>query len=149
MEALELLPGAESAWDSEEAGGHSRWLEEETTSHTETCEACNRARSHATKILRLHGRLIRPETIGNRRLSDAFESASPQYRRQNEHGTVCDLPARFKLIENDRYCAQYHVGRFCCARLLLFHALVHWERRLRARLRNETKRARRTVSWGR
>jgi hypothetical protein len=31
------------------------------------------------------------------------------------------------------------VGRFCCARLTLYHAICHWRRRLLARLKRELK----------
>lgn len=34
---------------------------------------------------------------------------------------------------------RFHVGRFCCARLTLYHALFHWRRRLLARLKRELK----------
>lgn len=37
------------------------------------------------------------------------------------------------------------MGRYCCARLLAYHALYHWEGRLRSRLRQEIKRALATV----
>lgn len=33
----------------------------------------------------------------------------------------------------------FHVGRFCCARLTLYHAICHWRRRLLARLKRELK----------
>ena len=37
----------------------------------------------------------------------------------------------------------FHVGRFCCARLVLYHTLVHWRHRLLARLTRELKSERR------
>ncbi len=35
--------------------------------------------------------------------------------------------------------AEFPVGRYCCARLALYHALFHWRHRLLARLKRELK----------
>lgn len=48
--------------------------------------------------------------------SDAEDAPAPAYRRET-----------------------FHVGRFCCARLALYHAMFHWRRRLLARLKRELR----------
>lgn len=57
--------------------------------------------------------------------------ATPEGRRQRpqQQQQQAALPQR----------EVFNVGRFCCARLALYHALVHWRRRLLARLKRECK----------
>lgn len=35
---------------------------------------------------------------------------------------------------------QYAVGKYCCARLQLYHALMHYKHRLRGKLKKRIKR---------
>ena len=73
--------------------------------------------------------------------SGAASRQSAQHRRrqqqqQQEHGSgggeAGEGGGRYVRL-------RFAVGRFCCARLALYHALFHWRRRLLARLKAELK----------
>ncbi|KFM23809.1 hypothetical protein F751_6777 [Auxenochlorella protothecoides] len=78
------------------------------------------------------------------KLGRARDAAASSFWRSSARGLVEaleTLPGIECSWSIDPLQPRFLVGRFCCARLFLYHALFHWERRLRARLRQETKSA--------
>ncbi|GAB4819846.1 hypothetical protein N2152v2_006892 [Parachlorella kessleri] len=205
--ALETLPGIATDWANDDGGGEN-W--------DVTCAACNRRRSHATRLLILKGRPLDAATTATtttvgvsgtpahqrqrpfpaaatpashgRSLAQQLMLVSPTFRRRNapcsdvetegesesgsEGGRGMDLArAGREDGQGDRPSgraddegaaldgeteglgeaaaprdnpdtwrrAEFPVGRYCCARLALYHALFHWRHRLLARLKRELK----------
>ncbi|KAL6781535.1 hypothetical protein ACKKBG_A11560 [Auxenochlorella protothecoides x Auxenochlorella symbiontica] len=154
LEALETLPGIECSWSIDPLQPRAGDADQDDGP---ICQACRRSRSHAVRELVLRGRPVELRTSRRapRRLSDQFAEVSPAFQRTHRRrplsessGTDSGGPGNSQDNNNlttreaeGRRSARFLVGRFCCARLFLYHALFHWERRLRARLRQETKSA--------
>uniref|UniRef100_A0A1D2A0J5 DUF4211 domain-containing protein n=1 Tax=Auxenochlorella protothecoides TaxID=3075 RepID=A0A1D2A0J5_AUXPR len=154
VEALETLPGIECSWSIDPLQPRAGDADQDDGP---ICQACRRSRSHAVRELVLRGRPVELRTSRRapRRTSDQFAEVSPAFQRTHRRrplsessGTDSGGPGNSQDNNNlttreaeGRRRARFLVGRFCCARLFLYHALFHWERRLRARLRQETKSA--------
>jgi hypothetical protein len=154
LSAVESLPGVESEWDREappECG----------EIHDAPCQACNRRVAHVTRRVAFKGRPVPPAIAAagpghgaggwedgpsNRRLSDSFNRISPAYRRRQAEAGAAAPPQPAAAGGDDTgpgaapyQIVRFRVGRYCAARLLLYHGLFHWKRRLLARLKRELK----------
>lgn len=180
LEAMEWLPGADSEWSPMHMSNVGNMVYDWEAGQCDIlsrCDACNRKKSHATRVITFKGKPHPPgeddcweDTFGNRRLSDTFLNASPVYKRRrrrwgrqgfqlgfaslndsDEKGDegrddkeeddtpTPDMPFEDADLHGEMVKKDFHVGEHCSARLLLYHALFHYNRRLRARLKAEVK----------
>jgi hypothetical protein len=158
--AAEALPRCESEWDRSgfhASGGGSAPPSAEGgygTDHDEAtfvpCAACARSRAHATRSVVFSGRPERdgggPGAAFRSGTGGAATAASASYAAALKKGSAafarCGAiasPGEAEAEPDGARREEFSVGRFCAARLQLYHGLAHWRRRLRARLRRELK----------
>eukprot|EP00887_Chlorella_sp_A99_P003624 scaffold7.g3624.t1 len=85
----------------------------------------------------------RPSGARGTQVARRQRGAAPHAPRQgNEHGEQ-EAGERGDKGQEQRPAYErrrFYVGRFCCARLVLYHGIFHWRRRLLSRLKQELKR---------
>ncbi|KAK9823278.1 hypothetical protein WJX72_001540 [[Myrmecia] bisecta] len=104
----------------------------------DTCAACNKSNAHATKSLTLTGRSYTPNWL------DGGSTRTPSKMGKHAPGQ----PVEGAAAKQRRV---YAVGQFCGGRIQVFHALLHYKRRLGNQLKKQLKKtfARRKTAAGR
>ncbi|DBA69354.1 TPA: hypothetical protein ACH3X2_012930 [Trebouxia sp. C0005] len=124
LDNVDTYPGMSSDWADE---GSSLGEAQDGM-----CQACQKGQTagHAVKTLTLKGRPYqRLWKYGFRRVSNAHVRRDlPLKEEEEDYG----VPAWQEM--------RYAVGKYCCARLQLYHALMHYKHRLRGKLKKRIKR---------
>ncbi|DBA89279.1 TPA: hypothetical protein ACH3X1_016415 [Trebouxia sp. C0004] len=124
LDNVDMYPGMSSDWADE---GSSLGEAQDGM-----CQACQKGQTagHAVKTLTLKGRPYQCLwKYGFRRVSNAHVRKDLTFEEQQEEYGV---PAWQEM--------RYAVGKYCCARLQLYHALMHYKHRLRGKLKKRIKR---------